>query len=78
MGGDDQHHLFLFLQLEQQVADARGGGAVEVAGRFVSQQQGGLVDQRPGQRDSLAFAARKFRRSVIEPISRAAAVGSGC
>jgi hypothetical protein len=38
---------------------------VEVAGRFVGQDQLGLRDQRAGDRDALLLAARQLARPVL-------------
>ena len=49
----------------QQVKDQVAGAAVEIAGRFVGQQQGRLHDQGPGQGGPLLFAAGQFRDPVV-------------
>ena len=59
------------LQAAQQVEDRRAGGGVQRAGRLVGQHQRGLVDQRPGDRDPLAFAAGELVRPVADAVGQA-------
>jgi len=42
VGDDDQRHLLFTVEVQQQVHDLLGGGAVEVAGGFVGQNHRGL------------------------------------
>ncbi len=42
---------------EQEIDDLLAGGLVEIAGRFVRHQNGGIGRQRAGQRHALLFAA---------------------
>jgi hypothetical protein len=53
------------------VHDLDPGLAVQVARRFISQQDGGLIDQRPRQCDALLLAARKFCRFMAQPLGQA-------
>ena len=48
-----------------------GGGAVEVAGRLVGQEQRRLGDQRPGHRDPLLLAAGELVGLVVGPVGEA-------
>jgi len=41
------------MQACQKVEDHFAGPEVEVAGRFVGEQDGGLADQSPGEHDTL-------------------------
>ena len=56
---------------QQQVDDVTAGGAVEVAGRLVGEQDRRVVRQRPGNRDALLFAARELRRIVVAAVREA-------
>ena len=47
---------------------APGGGAVEIAGRFVGQQQRRLADQGAGDGDALPFAAGEFGGAMVESL----------
>ncbi len=62
------------VQVAQQVEDGAARAAVEVAGRLVGQDQRRLADQRPGDGDPLALAARELRRLVPEPVLEADAL----
>ena len=44
----------------EQVKDHSGSRFVQIAGGFVGQQQPGVVDQRPSQRNPLLLAAGKL------------------
>jgi hypothetical protein len=48
----------------QQVEDQRARVGVEVAGRLVGEQHGGLGDERPGDRHALLLAAGQLGRAV--------------
>ena len=52
------------VEIEQQLADARAGGRIEVAGGLVGKQHGGLRDERARDRDALLLAARELPRIV--------------
>src|SRR2546425_5938889 len=58
MGDDDQTGSRTAVELEHQVEHLRGGVAVEITGRLVSEHDAGRGDQRARQSDALAFAAR--------------------
>ena len=61
---DDKHCPFLAAQLQQERSYRLGGVPVEVAGRFIGQEQGRAVDEGPADGDALPLASRKFRRPV--------------
>jgi hypothetical protein len=48
MGDHDHCQSFLPLQIGEELQDLGGMGGIEVAGWFVGQEQGRLVDQGPG------------------------------
>ena len=54
---DHQDGLPPVMGLTQQSQHVEGGLAVQVAGGFVGQQDGGLVDERTRQRHALFFTA---------------------
>jgi hypothetical protein len=45
------------IERVEQLHDLDAGGRVEVAGRFVGEQERGIVDQRPGDRYPLLLTA---------------------
>ena len=68
VGDDDKRRALVARQLQHQLEHAVGGAAVQVAGGLVGQHAGRLGDQCAGNRDTLAFAAREFRRPVLQPV----------
>jgi len=72
--GDDHDGGPLTVQIPQQADDGRSGGAVEVTGGFIGQDDGGVTDQGPGDGHPLAFPSRQLRGlgpgAVREPDSR--------
>ncbi|CSR92112.1 Uncharacterised protein [Shigella sonnei] len=53
------------IQFPKQLEDAVGVTRIEVTGRLIRKYQTRIIDQRTGNRHTLAFAARKFRWAVI-------------
>ncbi len=56
MGNDGECHALLPVQLVEQVKHAGPRRRIEIPGRFVGQQQQGIIGQRTGDRNSLTFA----------------------
>src|SRR6516164_8665124 len=54
-------------ELDQEVEDLDAGVRVEVAGRLVGEQERGLPNNRPRDRDSLALAAGQLTRPMADP-----------
>ncbi len=52
------------MQIVQQSIDHIAGLGVQVAGRLVGKQEGGVAHQRPGQHHALLLAAGEFSRPV--------------
>ena len=78
MGDDDQTGSGTAVELEHQVEHLRGGVAVEITGRLVSEHDGGRGDQRARQCDALALAARQFAGSVLDAIGEPHALQDTC
>ena len=57
------------VQLGQQLQDAGPGGAVQVAGRLVGEDDGRPAHDGPGDRDALALAAGQLGWPVPEPVT---------
>src|SRR3954454_6375890 len=55
----------------QEVEHLTGGLRVEVAGRLVGEDDGGLARERAGHRDALLLAARELGRPVGEAVAQA-------
>src|SRR5688572_13032141 len=69
--GDEHDSVARRMQSIEQGQNLGAGGAVQVAGRLVREQQRGLRDQRPGDRDALALSAGEFRGSMGRTIPEA-------
>ena len=59
------------VHAEQQLDDLMTGLAVQVAGRFVREQQRGIVGERAGDGHALLLAARQLRRIVMAAVAEA-------
>ena len=58
----------LGVELAEQLDHAPAVFRIEVAGRFVGDEQRRAVDERAGNRAALQLAARELRRVVREPL----------
>jgi hypothetical protein len=69
----DQHHraALLFLQANDEVKDEVRVFAVEIACRFVSEEQRRTIRQAASDSDSLALAPRELGREMIKPMLEA-------
>ena len=56
---------------EQQLDDRVAGRGVEVAGRFVGEEQRRIVGQRARNRDALLLAAGELRRVMVRAVGQA-------
>ena len=59
------------MQLPEQLHHLRAAGAVQCAGRLVSQQQPGLAHDGTGDGHTLALAAGQLIGPVIQPVGKA-------
>src|SRR5437867_8498668 len=66
--GDHDDGLPLGVQGLEDPHDLLARGAVEVSGRLVRQENGGLVHQRSGDRHPLPLAAGKLVGPVVHPV----------
>ena len=71
MGHHDDRPFGLSSHGFENVQKLGPGLLIEVACRFVGEQDGRVVDERPGDRDALALAARELRRPVAEAVAEA-------
>ena len=71
MGDQHQRRPALGAQPRQELEHDRAGGAVEVAGRLVGEQQRRLGREGARQRDALLLAARELRRVVVSALAEA-------
>ena len=70
VGDHDDGHA-LVVELLEHAHDLDAGAAVEIAGRLVGEQQGGLVGERAGDGDALLLAAGKLVRLVVGAVGQA-------
>src|SRR5206468_12817052 len=68
---DENDRVPALIQIFEQCHDLFAGLGIEVASRFVSQNDGGPVDKRTRDSYALALTAREFVRFVMNPIAQA-------
>lgn len=61
----------------QEVKDRVGGLTIEIASRFVSYQELGVVNNGSGDGDPLFLSAGELRRTMVGPVGKADEVESG-
>jgi hypothetical protein len=66
VGDDDEGEVLFTVQVDEELGEVRGGGAVERAGGFVGEEEFGLVDEGAHDGDALAFAAGELAGSVFK------------
>ena len=70
VGGDDDGGAEP-VELDEQAQQPARQRRIDIAGRLVGEQDLGLLDQRPGDRRALLFAARKHRRQHMHALAEA-------
>lgn len=68
MGDEDEGGLLFEVQAEDEVDHGLCGGAIEVAGRFVAEEDLGAIDEGAGEGHALLFAAGKLDRIMVAPL----------
>src|SRR5439155_14148080 len=68
VGDDDQNGFLEAVHVEQQRRDILGGGTIEIACRFIAQQESRRPNERAGDRGALALAAGQLAGTVIDAI----------
>jgi len=68
---DDEDGLLFGIEFEEKRADFPGVVGIEVACRFVGEQQERLVDESTAESDALTFAAGELARSVADAAAQA-------
>lgn len=66
----DQGRALLTLQGEHQFGDVRAGSPIQISGRFIREQQGGIAGKGPRQRDPLLFATGKLSGKVRHALAQ--------
>ena len=69
----DEHHgaTLLLLQADKEFQNRMSIFAIEITGRFISQEQRWPISQTARDGDALALTPGKFGREMIEPILKA-------
>jgi hypothetical protein len=65
---DQRRQAMRAMQPFQQLEHGPSILLVQISGRFIRQQHARPCDERPGNRNTLLFPARKFSRTVFGPI----------
>src|SRR5215470_9848560 len=71
MGDEDQSPASFAARPREKCGDLTCVLVVEVADRLVGEDERGIVDESPGNRDALLLAAAQFRRPVPSAIAKA-------
>src|SRR5690349_8405270 len=69
--GDQHDRLSRGVQLFEQAHDLLACGRVEVSGRLVGEEDGGVVHERSGDRDALSLAARELVGLMLHAVGEA-------
>ena len=70
VGDQHQCRAMLAMATKQQFDDLAPGCLVEIAGRFVGDDDRGIRRERAGERDALLLAAGKFGRIMAQPAAK--------
>ena len=69
MGNDNEGLAVLAVQSNHQVDDARGGLGVQITGGFIGPDDGGSIDQSPGECHPLPLAPGELTGQVVRSVS---------
>src|ERR1041385_307464 len=67
----DDGFAVLFVEGLKQIEDFVTGFAIEIAGRFVAEQQSGIGDDSASDADALLFAPGQRAREMFHPMAEA-------
>ena len=70
MGDENQSPASFAARAREKHRDLSGVLIVEVADRLVGEDERGIVDESPGNRDALLLTAAQFRRPVPGAIAK--------
>ncbi len=76
--GNEYDGVALLVQPLEQPHDFVAGRCIEVSGRFVSEQDGRIVDERTSDRDTLALTTGTLVRLVIHALLEIDGPKCGC
>ncbi len=69
MGDDQEGRPAAGVEVEEELVDGVAGGAVQIAGGLVGEDEGRLHDQGARQGDALLLAPGELARAVLEPVA---------
>src|SRR3989475_1444024 len=72
--GDDDYRRAIAMEVSQELDDRDAGGAVEITGRLIREDDLGPADDRAGDRGALALASGELGRSMHEAMTEADAL----
>ena len=70
MGDDDYRLAVIIAEVEEKLMDLVLCLRVEIAGRFIGEEDGRIVDKCPGYGDSLLLSAGEFGWLVVHPFGK--------
>ena len=68
MSDQNNGHAFLFVEFPEEFQDFFTGLGVEVAGGLIREQDGGIIDEGPGNGHPLLLSAGELRGFVVQAI----------
>lgn len=71
MGHEHQRRAMAVVQIEEQIDDGRAIAAIEIAGRFIGEDEPGPGGGGAGEGDALLFAAGHLGRVMVHPVGEA-------
>ena len=74
MSHNNQRHSFFAVELDEELAELLGGDVVKGTGRFIGEEEPGLIDEGADDGDALSFAPGKFAGTMIHALSEADAL----
>ena len=78
MSDQNNGHAFLFVELPEEFQDFFTGLGVEVAGGLIREQDGGIIDEGPGNGHPLLLPAGELRGFVVQALPQADALQQVC
>src|SRR5215475_9387516 len=69
MGDDQNGRAKTLVEVIDELQNLLAGVGVEIAGRFIGQQDRRINGKRSSNRDSLALASREFIRKMVDAMS---------
>lgn len=71
VGNEDDGGFLLAGEPGDELDDGGAGGRVEIACRFIGEEDGGLMDEGPGEGGALELSARELVGPMMETVGQA-------